>query len=225
MSLLILTFHGLGPPPREPQPGEADCWLEQEAFEEVLDLVVGQPHVRLTFDDGNASDAETALPLLTQRSLTATFFVCSNLVDQPTYLSRNQLRELRQTGMRIGSHGADHVSWRNLSPERFRQEVVESRRALEQMCGVPITDASCPFGEYDSHVLSGLRQAGYKCVYTSDDGTCREGDWLKARTTVLRRSPLSSVQRLIARGPTRLDQLMVDLKKLYKRRRPFVFSS
>ena len=74
-SRLALCFHGVGAPRRELEPGEATCWLEPAQFEEMLDEVVGAPDVLITFDDGNKSDLDVAMPLLLRRGLVGTFFV------------------------------------------------------------------------------------------------------------------------------------------------------
>src|SRR5205814_8045471 len=103
--------------------GERHCWIDKEFFEAVLDITRGQPHVRLTVDDGNASDFEIVLPSLLRRGLRATFFVCSGRLDQPTFLSRDQVWELRSQGMGLGSHGVAHIPWRHLSPARLSDEL------------------------------------------------------------------------------------------------------
>ena len=65
--------------------------------------------IEITFDDGNASDVEVALPALRERGLAATFFVCAGRIGEPGYLDADQLRELADAGMSVGSHGWDHV--------------------------------------------------------------------------------------------------------------------
>src|SRR5438034_8841581 len=74
-SVVNLTVHGVGTPPRELDPGEDIAWISIEQLEQVLDAAVGRPDVRITFDDGNCSDVEIALPRLLERGLTAEFFV------------------------------------------------------------------------------------------------------------------------------------------------------
>jgi peptidoglycan/xylan/chitin deacetylase (PgdA/CDA1 family) len=217
MAMIILTFHGVGPVPRNVDEGERNCWLEQEHFEAVLDLARGQAHVELTFDDGNASDVEVVLPALLRRGLRATFFVCSARLDQPTFLSRDQVRELQSQGMRIGSHGVEHRSWRHLSHGQLEDELEGSRRALEAVCSAPVDAAACPFGAYDRHVLLGLRQAGYRFVYTSDGGSAAKDQSLQARTTITRSTPPADIQRLILRGTGAGEQWLIDLRKLLKR--------
>ena len=53
-----LTFHGVGEPQRRLDPGEADVWVSRERFLSILDSVTDRADVRITFDDGNASDVD-----------------------------------------------------------------------------------------------------------------------------------------------------------------------
>lgn len=219
MSLVILNFHGVGPVLRSIEGGELSRWLDPDFFEAVLDLAQGQSRVRLTFDDGNASDVEIVLPALLRRGLRAAFFICSGRLDQPTFLNRAQVQELQSQGMQIGSHGVAHIPWRHLSPGLLREELEGSRRVLEEVCGVPVDTAACPFGSYDRRVLSGLRRAGYRFVYTSDGGVSSGKNWLQPRTTITRSLTLSEIQRLVLHGPGLLEQLSISCRTLCKRLR------
>lgn len=215
----ILNFHGVGPVTRSVDAGERNCWLDQDAFEAVLDLVRGQPQVRLTFDDGNASDFTHALPALKQRGLLATFFVCSGRLGQPTFVTPAEVRELQAQGMTIGSHGVDHVPWRGLPAEKLRSELAESRRVLGELCGRPVEAAACPFGSYDRRVLAGLRAAGYRAVYTSDGGRAAANSWVRARTTITRSMALNTIQDLVRRGIGPWRQAMISARKAIKQLR------
>ena len=120
---VILNFHGVGPVPRKIDSGENDCWLERDVFCGMLDLIRCRPDVKITIDDGNASDFEIIFPELMQRGMRATFFVCSGRLGQPTFMERNQVRELSESGMGIGSHGVNHVPWRNLPTHQLREKL------------------------------------------------------------------------------------------------------
>ncbi|MDB6093012.1 MAG: polysaccharide deacetylase family protein [Verrucomicrobia bacterium] len=215
----ILNFHGVGPVTRTISDGERECWLERDHFESVLDLVVGQSHVRLTVDDGNASDLEFIQPAFARRGLRGIFFVCSGLLDQATFLRTASVRELQAQGMTIGCHGAIHQPWRGLNPQQLQVELAASRTALEKICGKSVDQAACPFGSYDRTVLRGLRATGYAKVYTSDGGTANESDWINPRTTITRSMPLAEVQALILRGPGTLRQASISAKRILKEMR------
>jgi peptidoglycan/xylan/chitin deacetylase (PgdA/CDA1 family) len=181
---VILTFHGIGDPPPHVERSELPFWIGRDVFERALDEVSGRPDVLVTFDDGNGSDFEIALPALRRRGMTAAFFVVASRLDQPGYLTREQLRELAAAGMAIGSHGLQHRSWRSLTDEELEDDLTRGRSVLEDALERPVTEASCPFGEYDRRVLRHLRRLGHERVYTSDGGTARADAWLQPRNTI-----------------------------------------
>src|SRR6185295_6162500 len=104
-STVTLTVHGIGTPVRPLDPGEDEVWVTVKQFEDVLDAVAGRADVRLTFDDANASDVEIALPHLVKRGLTAQFFLPAGLLGRPGRLTEDNVRELLDAGMTLGSHG------------------------------------------------------------------------------------------------------------------------
>lgn len=194
---LILTFHGVGDPPEHVGSDEEPVWVPRQSFEAVLDLVRGRSEVKITFDDGNASDADICLPELVDRDMKATFFVVAERLDQPRYLSRRQLMELASAGMGIGSHGLRHRPWGRLNSDELRAEVVEARDRLEQAVGCPVVEAACPFGSYHRRVLKMLREAGFDRVYTSDRGWTRADRWLQARNTLHHEDAVATASTLL----------------------------
>jgi peptidoglycan/xylan/chitin deacetylase (PgdA/CDA1 family) len=183
-SVVNLTVHGIGPTDRAMEPDEDKTWVSVEQFEQVLDAAMGRPDVRITFDDGNASDVEIALPRLVERGLTADFFVLAGLLGEPGRLDRSDVRELQGSGMRIGSHGWAHRDWRRLTDEQAVEEIAHASRVLGKLTGDPITEVAIPFGSYDRHVLRRLRLAGVHRVYTSDGGRASGDSWLQARNSL-----------------------------------------
>lgn len=179
-----ITFHGIGTPPRELDPGEQDVWVSREQFSALLDRAEGRRDVAIMFDDGNASDLELALPALHDRGLTGTFFVVAGRLGMPGFLSADDVLELARAGMEIGCHGMCHRPWRGLDGAKLHEELVDAKATLEDVLGRAVTRAACPFGAYDRHVLQGLRRAGYAHVYTSDRGKARWNAFLQARNTI-----------------------------------------
>ena len=179
-----LTFHGIGEPARPLEPGEDGVWVSVEQFESLLDTVVGRDDVALSFDDGNTSDLEHALPALRDRGLTATFFVVAGRLGTPNFLDGDGIRELLSHGMEIGCHGMRHRPWRSLDSEALDVELVQARTILESVTGGSVTLAACPLGSYDRRVLRALRDAGYRRAYTSDRGVAAAGDFLQARNSI-----------------------------------------
>ncbi|WP_209509859.1 MULTISPECIES: polysaccharide deacetylase family protein [unclassified Ruegeria] len=180
-----LNFHGIGEPGRSLDPGEAPFWVSPEQFEQVLSHVVKAPaNFEITFDDGNLSDHDIALPALQSLGLRARFFMLTGRIGNPGSLDKTHLRTLSETGMTIGSHGIDHTAWPTLSDADLKHELRASRARLEDICGHAITEAGIPFGLYDARVLRALKAAGYTTIWSSDGGSFRCKSFLRPRTSL-----------------------------------------
>ena len=180
----ILNFHGIGRIERPFDPGEAVVWINTDHFTAILDSIPDQAGFGLSFDDGNRSDVEIALPALTKRSMKASFYIPVGKLGEPGFLDESDLRALVNAGMTVGSHGWSHQSWRNLSPTDMDRETKESKKMLEAITRSPVLAAACPFGAYDRSVLRALREAEYQQVFTSDRGPAIAHQFLNARNTV-----------------------------------------
>lgn len=182
-----LNFHGIGEPLRMLESGEAPYWLSSDQFEHVLDQVAVAPDpaaYTITFDDGNLSDHDIALPALVARGLQARFFVLTGRIGQPGSLDIGHIQALIEAGMVIGSHGIDHVAWPTLDDAALERELCTSRARLEDICGHPVTEAGIPFGRYDARVLKALHAAGYTAAWSSDGGTLHHKAYLRPRTSL-----------------------------------------
>lgn len=188
-----ISFHGVGSPGAEREPGEHDYWVGRDTFLRILDECATHPHVRLSFDDGNESDASIALPALLERGLTAEFFILAGRLDTPGNLASESVRELAEAGMRVGTHGLGHRRWAGLSAVDLPDELETARARIAEAAGRPVERAACPFGSYDRSVLRRLRALGYDRVYTSDRRRCAEDDWLQPRFSVGAHDTVSSV--------------------------------
>ena len=183
-SVVNITVHGIGPAGRELDPGEDQTWVSIAQFEQVLDAVAERSDVRITFDDGNVSDVEIALPRLVERGLTAEFFLLAGLLGDRGRVDHAGVRALLDAGMAIGSHGWSHRDWRRIDDAQAREELDDAHRVLGELTGRPVSRVAIPFGSYDRHVLRRLRAAGVTRAYTSDGGRARPDAWLQARTSL-----------------------------------------
>lgn len=219
MSTLVLnfTFHGIGDPAAAVDAAERDVWLSEPDFEAALGAIRHLPgRATVSFDDGNASDLEIALPALLERCMKATFFVVADRLGKPGYLGADDLRTLREAGMTIGLHGMHHRRWRGLSDGELEEEIAGAQGLLEDAAGAPLAVAACPFGAYDRRVLGRLRGSGFRTVFTSDGGWAPSSAWLQARNT-LRAGDGAGAVEAVAAADGAADRARHRLKTLAKR--------
>ncbi len=216
---VILTFHGIGEPGRSCCDDERAFWISTELYRDIISAVQREPNVAVTFDDGNASDVETALPPLVSAGLKATFFVLAGRLDKAGYLAPDDLSSLSAAGMQIGSHGMRHRPWRDLDEHDAHEELVVAREVLESHVGKPVDRAACPFGVYDRTALGRLRRAGYQTVYTSDGGLARAGRWLQPRRSIRAEDTAEAILRYVRYRPGRVARAGQSLRRGLKRLR------
>ena len=215
--MFFLNFHGIGAPKRELPRSEERVWIDEPHFHAILDYVQTRSDVELTFDDANDSDFTIALPALRSRGLKAQFFLVAARIDEPAFLSRNQVKGLLSAGMGLGSHGLHHRPWARLGKRELHEEIIEARDRLEQLAGVKIEHASCPFGSYNRRVLQALRSAGYKCIYTSDGGPAQRGAFIQPRNSVYNTWTAETLKPLLSEEAAPLHRLWRTLKLAMKR--------
>ncbi len=214
-----VCFHGIGEPQRTLEPDEDGYWVSLDAFQRILDEVSAWPGARLSFDDGNASDIELALPRLEERGLRATFFVLAGRLDKPGSLSTSDVAVLAQRGMGIGTHGMEHRSWRRMEQAEARSELVEARDRIAAAAGIPVTEAALPFGLYDRRALAQLREAGYERVLTSDRRHAKASGWIQPRFSVVRGETPESLRQKVegaARSHRRASRALVCCVKRWR---------
>lgn len=214
-----VCFHGVGTPRRELEDGEARYWVSEDSFHRILDAVAGRDDVRLSFDDGNLSDADVGLPALVERGLTATFFVLAGRLDDPGSLGPDHLRALAEAGMTVGTHGWAHRPWRGLADGDRQRELVEARQRIEAETGAPVDQAALPLGRYDRTVVRNLRDSGYRRVFTSDRGWARPGSWLQPRFSVRADDTVESLRSEVLTPPGLPARAKGELRTLVKRLR------
>src|SRR5262249_9128527 len=95
----------------------------------------------LTFDDVWEVGDGTGFPILKERKLIGTFFVCPGSIGENPgsgYMTWPQLREMASGGMDIQSHTVNHPHLRGVPPDGQRREFIESKATLEQKLAKPM---------------------------------------------------------------------------------------
>jgi len=150
-------------------------WLAGSGIEVVaLDRVLqGNPAgdvVAITFDDGFASFATEAWPLLLEHGMAVTLFVATdhagdrNAWEDPKrsgiprmpLLDWSAIGELAEAGVEIGSHSRTHPDLRRLGDDRLADEVTASADRIAAETGRRPTSFAYPYGRLDDRVRAAV---------------------------------------------------------------------
>ncbi len=136
------------------------------------------PHpILLTFDDANEDNFAAAFPIMQKYGFTGVLYVPYDYIGTPNYLTADQIRTMAAAGWEVGSHTLTHPgNFATLDPASLRAEVVDSRKMLGALLGLPILTFAYPFGDSDSSAVDYVHFAGYIAAmgatgFTADQGT------------------------------------------------------
>ena len=178
-----LMLHGIGPTPSHIDPKERPYWITEQTLKFIVEQIKTCP-ARLTFDDGNDSDARVVAPLLAAAGLTASFFIPSDRIGTPGYVTEADIRAMHAAGMEIGSHGCAHLNWLDACDAEIASDVAQSVERLARLINAPVRSVAIPYGCCDRRVLGVLRKLGIGRVYSSFRGPDVEGSWLARRDCI-----------------------------------------
>lgn len=150
-----------------------------------------QSTILITFDDGHKSDANVAMPLLHDAGMKAEFFITTDWIGTGDYMSPAEIRLLSDSGMGVGSHGASHRFFNDMSYSQARDELHRSKSILEDIIGKEVTAFSAPGGQLPKRLPELIEECGYRYVCTSSVSLLNDKNFPLAVPRVAMRRDLS----------------------------------
>lgn len=127
--------------------------------------------VILSFDDGHNNHYTQAFQILKKHNMKGVFFIIS---DKPgnddNYATWDQIAEMAQGGMEIGSHTVSHLNLADLSDDEIEKELVDSKKLIAEKAGVPVISLCYPAGKYDDRVIE-IASQNYLFARTTQNGS------------------------------------------------------
>ena len=130
-----------------------------------------QRPIIITFDDGHRSNFKYAFPILDNYNFKAIFFVVTEKIGSKEFMSWEELKEISNNGIEIGSHGRSHRFLSKLNDSEIRKELVDSKNIIEDKIEKPVKFLAIPGGFYNHRVEQIAKEVGYEAICTSDFGT------------------------------------------------------
>lgn len=204
----ILMYHYISEPAPDAHPYRLNNSLAPDMFVEHLDylqaqgyttiyfkdlisyLATGAPElppkpIILTFDDGYEDNYLNAFPALQARGMVGTFFIITDFATQAVtdpayanYATWEQLREMADAGMEIGSHSRNHPDLAGKDLDYLVWQALGSKESIEANIGYHPHILSYPAGSYDQLVIDVFRSAHFWGAVTTQQGIRQDSDHL-----------------------------------------------
>lgn len=160
-------------------------WLKKNRFTSYtvgeLMKIKKMPYkaVCITFDDGYEDNYTNAFRIMKKYGFKGTIFIMHNrhskdsqkdketllpieeLSNEPM-LNDKEIKEMIESGLiEIGSHTINHINLKKLSQEDRENEIINSKKAIENQYGIVCNSFAYPYGYYYKSDIEIVKKAGY----------------------------------------------------------------
>lgn len=152
--------------------------------------------IAITFDDGMRNIHKNAYPLSLRYGFNFTVFLNTNFIGKTNwhnkktrtfyerkelaspserdqlwyfeYLTKDEILEMKAHGIIFGSHSRTHPVLTGLSHCELEEEILKSKKELEDILREEVIYFSYPWGTFSRSVKNVVRKSGYRFAFTSD---------------------------------------------------------
>jgi peptidoglycan/xylan/chitin deacetylase (PgdA/CDA1 family) len=173
------------------------------------------PIVSFTFDDFPRSALTVGGEILRSHGVRGTYYAAPGMMDISNHLGNqfgaSDLDKLLRDGHELASHTFSHVSCRSVSAERFRRDVEQGRRAIEQITGQSDSgNFAFPFGQITLKAkrVVGQDVASSRGIMGGFNGPVVDLNMLRANSLYGGQSNRANVRELIVENERRQSWLI-----------------
>lgn len=125
-----------------------------------------RPLISITFDDGWLSSYINGARLLDEYGMRGTFYINPAYINQPLFMTRDNLQMLINNGHQIASHGHRHIDMTSFNSGKIEDDLSDSKKYIETELGLRDIDFASPYGKHDA-----VSNALFQKYYVSHRGT------------------------------------------------------
>lgn len=158
--------------------------------------------VMLTFDDTDEEQFTIGATEMQKYGFKGVYFVMTISINRPRYMSKEQLKQLSDSGHDVEAHTWDHHMVTRYKGLDFDTQFVKPKKKVEEITGKPAEYFAYPFGLWNQAAIPELKKAGYKMAFilsTKRDST----------------EPLYTLRRMIVPGTWSTPGMLKAMKQTF----------
>lgn len=139
-------------------------------FQDILNGNLPEKSIILTFDDGYENFYQNAYPELKKRGMKAVSYIIVNDIGKNEYMTRDQIIEINNNDIEIGSHTLSHPDLATATSTRAEKEILDSKKQLEDIIVKKVISFCYPSGKYNDATENYVKNSGYSFAVTTKGG-------------------------------------------------------
>ena len=171
----------------------------------VHDGVLPAKPVMLTFDDTDEEQYSIGKTEMNKFGFKGVYFIMTIAINRPRYMSKDQIKNLSDSGHVIAGHTWDHHMVTKYQGEDWDTQLVKPRKQLEAITGKSITYFAYPFGLWNQAAIPEIKNRDYKLAFilsTKRDST----------------EPLYTVRRMIVPGQWSTNGMLKAMRSTFNKK-------
>jgi peptidoglycan/xylan/chitin deacetylase (PgdA/CDA1 family) len=129
------------------------------------DAPLPEKPVMITFDDTRGEQFSIGASEMDKYGFKGVFFVMTVSINRPNYLTKDQIKNLSDTGHVIAAHTWDHHMVTKYTGDDWNTQLVKPKKKLEDITGKPIDNFAYPFGLWNKEAITKVKESGYQMAF------------------------------------------------------------
>ena len=121
--------------------------------------------VMISFDDTDEEQFSIGESEMKKYGFKGVYFVMTISINRPRYMSKEQLKQLSDSGNDVEAHTWDHHRVTKYKGLDFDTQFVKPKKKVEEITGRPVEYFAYPFGLWNQPAIPELKKAGYKMAF------------------------------------------------------------
>lgn len=160
--------------------------------------------VMLTFDDTDEEQYSVGAAEMNKYGFKGVFFIMTVAINRPRYMSKDDIKNLSDSGHVIAAHTWDHHMVTKYTSDDWNIQIVKPQKQLETITGKPIKYFAYPFGLWNQAAIPEIKNRGYQLAFSLST----------KRDTV---EPLYTIRRMLVPGTWSSNGMLKAMRSTFNK--------
>jgi peptidoglycan/xylan/chitin deacetylase (PgdA/CDA1 family) len=179
--------------------------LPEQLYEYLVhDGVLPAKPVMITFDDTDEEQYSIGATEMNKYGFKGVYFIMTISMNRPRYMSKEQIKNLADSGHVIAGHTWDHHMVTKYTGTDWDIQLSKPQKQLEAITGKPVKYFAYPFGLWNKAAIPEIKSRGYDLAFilsTKRDST----------------EPLHTIRRMIVPGTWSTPGMLKAMASTFKK--------